>query len=208
MVKKIKILITLVLFVGLLALTSNSYSKYSSSTEGTVTSSFTKWQILLNDNDVSDGTVSNISFSPIMEANNNVSSNTIAPSSKGYFDIIIDPSNVGLSFKYTITLSVNNNNIPDLMVTKYSIIPNTYEEGTSLSLNTITDNTITNNMIFNKNISNFTFSPFTIRLYFEWYEGNEENMTDENDTDIGNQTIDDELKLEVTATISFEQIMN
>jgi hypothetical protein len=185
---------------------SSTYSRYVADATSNIEVLFAKWQILVNETDITSTSNSTISFVPVIEENNYVESNTVAPSSKGYFDIVVDPSNVGVSFKYTINLAVANENMPDLMITKYAIQPSTYIEGDPLEVINLTDNTITNTLNFDKNITSFKFQSFTIRVYFEWYEGTGEVMTDVEDTAVGVSAVTDNTKFQMTANIKFEQI--
>jgi hypothetical protein len=204
--KKARFVLVLISFSVCLGLMSSTYSRYVAGTTSNIEVLFAKWQILVNNTDITSNTSSSITFVPVIEENNYVEANTVAPSSKGYFDIAVDPSNVGVSFKYTINLAVANENMPDLMITKYSIIPSTYVEGDPLEVTNLTDNTITNTLNFDKNITSFKFTPFTIRVYFEWYEGTGETMTDTEDTAVGLSAVTDNTKFQMTANINFEQI--
>ena len=186
---------------------SSTYSRYVAGTTGNIDILFAKWQILINDQDITSENTSNISITPTIEQNENVKENTIAPTSKGYFDIDIDPTNVDVSFKYTINLNINNEEIPDLMITKYTILPNDYEEGDTIEYTTLQENIITNNLIYDNETENFNFDPFTVRIYFEWYEGEEEQMNDEADTEFGTKAIEEDLSFTINANISFEQII-
>ena len=127
----------LLLFISLslsLSLMSNTYSRYIASTTGDLEVVFAKWQILVNDTDITNNSSSNISLVPIIDENENIKSNTIAPSSKGYFDIIIDPSNVDVSFNYSISLDYENEDIPDLVITKYAMLDSNYQEGDQIQI--------------------------------------------------------------------------
>lgn len=186
---------------------SSTYSRYVAGTTGNIDILFAKWQILINTQDITDQNTSNISITPTIEPNENVKENTVAPTSKGYFDIDIDPTNVDVSFRYTINLEIDNEDIPDLMITKYTILPNDYQEGDTIEYTTLQENTITNEIIYDNQTENFNFDPFTIRIYFEWYEGEDELMDDEADTQIGEASSNDELSFTINANISFEQII-
>ena len=67
----------------------------------------------------------------------------------------------------------------------------------------------TNQLIYDNETENFNFEPYTIRIYFEWYEGEEEQMNDEADTAIGLASAEEneELSFTINANISFEQII-
>ncbi len=206
--KKFKFLLAFIALSVCLCLMSSTYSRYVAGATGNIDVLFAKWQILVNENDITNSSTSSIIFIPTMETNDNVASNSIAPSSKGYFDIDIDPTNVGVSFKYIIGLAIENENVPDLMITKYAIIPKDYIEGDLLETINLMDNNITNNLYFDKNIEDFSFESFTIRIYFEWYEGLDETMNDEADTIIGNNAAIEEESFVIKANINFEQLIN
>lgn len=201
MTKKICFIFLLISASISMCLMSNTYSRYVSDTTGNIDILFAKWQILVNQNDITSANSSEISFEPVIEASENVKTDTIAPTSKGHFDIDIDPSNVEVSFNYTINLSIENEDIPDLMITKYAILPNDYTEGDEISVVSLEGNAITNTLDFDNTTENFSFKSFTVRVYFEWYEGENEQMNDESDTSAANSV--DSFK--INASISFEQ---
>ena len=220
---RIKILAVFVPLCLLLCFMSNTYSRYVADTTGNVKMSFAQWQILVNDEDITNNTSSSVTLNPIIEQNEYVESNKLAPSSTGYFDISIDPTNVDVAFNYTITLDVVNENIPDLMITKYAILDKNYTEGQKITYKNIEDNKITESVEFPKivtpsdeiitpqdeiatsqdEIINYNFEPFVVRVYFEWYEGANETMKDEDDTNIGTNA--ENIELEINAKIKFEQ---
>lgn len=201
MTKKICFIFLLISASISMCLMSNTYSRYVSDTTGNIDILFAKWQILVNQNDITSASSSEISFEPIIEANDNVKTATMAPTSKGYFDIDVDPSNVEVSFNYTINLSIENENIPDLVITKYAILPEDYTEGDEVDVINLETTVITNTLDFDNTTEDFSFKPFTVRVYFEWYEGEDEQMNDESDTNAANSA--DSFK--INASISFEQ---
>ena len=204
---KVRVLAVMVSLSLTLCLMSNTYSRYVANTTGNVEVKFAKWQILVNENDITTSASSSIELTPVVEKNQYVADNKVAPSSKGYFDIDIDPTNVELSFDYSISLNIDNTNIPDLMITKYSIVDSSYdEEKDELKVNSIENNKITGTLTFDNNTNNFKFEPFTIRIYFEWYEGVDEVMDDQADTEVGYDAENHSLQL--TANIKFEQKLN
>ena len=151
-VKKIKTIILIFLFTASLGLMSNTYSRYVASAKSDINVTFSKWQILLNNEDITQSSDSSINITPVIEENENIASNTLAPSSKGYFDIEIDPSNVDLSFKYTVELSINNEFIPDVMITKYSIIPETHIDGEEIEVISLEETSIVNALFYDNNV--------------------------------------------------------
>ena len=209
MFRKMKFLLAFAALSICLCLMSSTYSRYVADSTSNVDVLFAKWQILVNNTDITDGTDSSITFVPIMEENENVANNVIAPSSKGYFDINIDPSNAEVSFKYDITLSVLNENTPDIKITSYAIVPNDYVEGNPLETVFIENGVISSNLLFDSTTPGFKFNEFTIRIYFEWYEGENELMDDDMDTQIGIDAANGiNPNFTMNANIAFEQLLN
>ena len=208
MSRKFKVLLVIISLSLTLSLMSNTYSRYVADTTSDIELQFANWQILVNENDITNNSVSSINIVPILEENNNIATNSIAPTSKGYFDIEIDPSNVEVSFDYQINFELLNDNMPDLLISKYAILDSNYVEGDSLTTIPITDNQINNLLTYDNSTENFRFEPFKVRIYFEWYEGQDENMNDEADTQIGNEAATNDAKLQIKTTIAFSQINN
>lgn len=206
MLKKVRYILVFISLAISLCLMSSTYSRYVAGTTGNIDVLFAKWQILVNNTDVTSNSSSTITFAPVIEENQYVAANVIAPSSKGYFDININPTNVDVSFKYSINLGIQNETAPDIKITGYSIVPDTYVEGDPLEIFTLTENNITNTLNFDKNIESFQFKAFTIRAYFEWYEGVNELMNDTADTAVGNLAATENTTIAMNASISFEQI--
>lgn len=196
---KVKVLIVIIALSMTISLMSNTYSRYVAGTTGSVEATFAKWQILVNNNDITTNAASNVAITPTILENPHVKANTIAPSSQGYFDIKIDPTNVDVSFDYTVSLALENTNMPDIMITKYSTVDN---EGIESELQVLNDTEIIGSLLFNNEIENFVFEAFSIRVYFEWYEGVGEQMDDAIDTAIGT---DENATFKINATITFNQ---
>ena len=111
--KKLYLILILISFSFCLSFMSGTYSRYVAGTTGDLDIPFAKWQIYLNTQDITSQTRSRLTFTPVIEQSENANSNTFAPSSKGYFDIDINPENVDVSFTYSINLSVDNEYVPD-----------------------------------------------------------------------------------------------
>jgi hypothetical protein len=208
MTKRIKIILILFTLSVTLSFMSNTYSRYVADTTGNVTMEFANWQILINNEDITNGETSIIELTPHIYKSAHVKENTIAPSSKGYFDITINPENVDVSFEYNLTLEVLNENMPDILVTKYSIIEKDTKEE-DIKINNISENTITgyknidgsidgekqeeettepiedeneeeeNTEPTPEEVKEQKIETFTIRVYFEWFEGNTDDRNEE-----------------------------
>ena len=205
MKRKCKILFIIASLALTLSLMSNTYSRYVANTTGNLDMLFANWQILVNENDILDGSSSSIQITPVILENEHISQNKVAPSTQGYFDINIDPSNVDVSFAYQVDIEVLNKNIPDLMITKYAILDSSFIEGDEIITNTLENNQLASSLIYQNDIEDYSFEPFTIRIYFEWYDGIDEAMDDEADTQIGKDAANNNTTLQIAATIHFEQ---
>lgn len=205
MTKRIKIILILLILSVTLSFMSHTYSRYVVDTTSNIEVSFAKWQVLVNETDITDGTTTNLEITPVIEESSNVKANTIAPSSKGYFDIAINPTNIEMSFDYKLTLKLLNENMPDILISKYAILSDTYKEGDTVTTTDITNNEITGTLTYDNETENFAFKPFTIRVYFEWFEGTNELMNDEADTTIGKDAAINNTKLQIEAALSFSQ---
>lgn len=203
MLKKFKVLFVIASLAITLSLMSNTYSRYVASSDGNLEIEFAKWQLLVNNTDITTNTTSNITFEPVIEANENVAEGKVAPSSIGYFDVEIDPTNVDVSFNYTIDLSIENANIPDLIITKYALVPEEYLDGDKLTFENITNNSISNTLTY----SGKSFEKFTVRIYFQWIEDGTATMSDADDTVIGNNAAIDDTSFTINANIRFEQFL-
>ena len=209
MLKRIKIIFVLILMISVMSLVSNSYSRYLSNSIGYVNLNIANWQILVNNSDITKNDSTEVSFTPTIFEDANVEPGVVAPSSKGYFDISIDPRNVDLSFLYNIEFKVLNDNIPDLMINKYAKLPYDFKdekvsEDLIIDLN---DNNVSEILRYNKDVEKFEFEPFTIRLYFEWYDGELQTASDASDTDVGYDAAVNDTTLNIEANIKFEQFM-
>ena len=216
---RIKILSVFIPLCLLLCFMSNTYSRYVADTTGNLKMSFAQWQILVNNDDITNSSSSSINLKPVIDKNKYVEDNKIAPSSTGYFDISIDPSNVDVAFNYSITLDVVNENIPDLIITKYAILDKDYNEDDTINYENINNNLIQGSLDFDNvatssdeiatdtdEIKEHSFEPFIVRICFEWYEGENEKMDDEDDTLVVNN--DEASDLEINAVVKFEQKLN
>ena len=203
--RKARFLMMLISLSILLCFMSNTYSRYVAGTTGDINATFSRWQILVNNHDITTNVSSTIPIDPIIEENAHIMNNTLAPTSKGYFDIEIDPTNVDVSFKYIIDLDLDNALVPDLLLTRYAIVPQGYDGTTPLNFVNLTGSSISNTLLFNNSINAFRFQAFTIRVFFEWYQGDDKIMTDEEESAIG--LLASEISWKVEANISFEQVI-
>lgn len=174
MKKKIIITLTFLSLILCLFFTYESYAKYISSTSEEANMQIARWRILVNNKDIRNESTTNAIITPIFEGNDNIASNIIAPTSTGYFDLIIDASQADVSFKYKIILSVNeNSSVKDLIATSYQI--NTGEKISLTKDNQVIEGTI----IHADNINTLT-----IRVYIVWDDSENATMDNTADTEV------------------------
>ncbi len=103
--RKFRIVLACISLLLLVNAVQETYAKYVSSADANSNFSIARWAFVVNNQDV----VNNSNFSntivPTFDANANIASGVIAPTSTGYIDVTIDSSNVGVAFDETITLS-------------------------------------------------------------------------------------------------------
>ena len=186
MKKRIKILIAFVALAFSLSLISTTYSRYVADANGDVAVALAKWQILVNDEDITNGNVETIDITPTIVENENVASGKLAPSSTGYYDIEIDVTNVETSFDLNITL--DNDDMADLRITSYSI-----DDGEEIDID---DNEISESFDYDEDLDTIN-----IRIYFEWYDVADGDMDDDDDTDYA--TTNDSVT--ISTQLAFEQ---
>ena len=193
---KLKILSVFVIFAFALSIVSNTYSRYVAAAEENIDLALANWQILLNDEDITNSSESAGLINPVILENENVANNKLAPSSVGYFDININASSVELSFNYNIKIN-NNEILNDLIITKYKII----EEGTDpeeVEYIDVVNNEINGTFDYSDENTNKSFK---VRVFFEWFDGTNESSNDESDTEI----VKNNESLSIGASIRFTQ---
>lgn len=203
---KIRLLL-FVLFLSLFLVTAKStYARYATSTTGEANLNMAQWQISVNNHNITENYNTQLSFTPVIEENENVKSGTVAPGSTGYFDIQINPEKVDVSFSYNIMLQLPEDSIvSDLKITHYAIIPFGQDDN-SIQKIPYTSSSIDNVLKYDNQTPNFKFSPFTVRVYFEWYDGQDNLMDDVTDTEVSQKVNNGEdVSFNILASLSFRQ---
>lgn len=105
-----------------LCLITETYAKYLSATEATTNTSIARWKILVNNEDITLGATSNAIITPVFPGNSHIASGVLAPNAEGYFDLLLDSSNVDVSFTYEIAVEINETSIiKELVATSYAV---------------------------------------------------------------------------------------
>lgn len=169
--KKIRIFLFLISLLYFVSLIQNTYAKYSTSTEASTDISIARWNILVNDQDIKNNSNFSNTIKPVFKGNEYIKDDIIAPTSSGYFDIVVNGENTDVSFKTTITIKTSDiNTITDLQITGYSVDDST-------EIKTLTNNTLEDTFNYND-----TTKTKKYRFYVEWIDGENETMDNSLDT--------------------------
>lgn len=170
--RKIVLVFACVSLVFSIMLIQKTYAKYLTTAEGNANISIARWKLNVNNQDIiSNSSITN-AINPIFSGNAHVSEDVIAPRSEGYFDIIIDSTNVDVSFKYTISTTVApNSSVTDLKITGYSINGSTTIPVTG----NITD--VSNTILLGSGVTTTS-----IRIYITWDDSDTSSMNNAEDT--------------------------
>lgn len=170
--KKKLILLVVLSIILCLFFVQESLAKYITTADETANISIARWKILVNDEDIRDENTVNTVINPVFLGNDNIAENIIAPTSEGYFDLIIDAREADVSFKYKISMSVNqNSSVKDLVATKYVV-----NGGEPITMD-INNQTIENTVLYGNNNSTIN-----IRVYIVWNDGDGSLMDNSADT--------------------------
>ena len=192
-VRKMTLLVAIISLLFCFSTINETYAKYNTSLEGKTNMSVARWHILINNQDVRNNSSTSTELTPTFLGTEHIAPDVIAPTSEGYVDLIIDSSQVDVSFSYRITPDVDaTSSVTDLIVTSYTV-----NGGDKIAISngqSITDN------IYKADNVNLT----TIRLYVKWDDSSDSKMTNEEDTNASFSNEQAKLKL----NIQFIQIPN
>lgn len=170
--QKLKVAIAIISLIICITQIGNTYAKYIESKEGSTDFTVAGWKILINDQDITTGAELSSLINPVYESNNNVASGVIAPGSEGYFDLEIDATNTEVSFSYNISINPSQqSDVSDLVVSGYKI-----GNGTVVPVQGGINNLT--NTIHHNDLSKVV----NLRIYFQWQEGQGEQMNNIADT--------------------------
>lgn len=190
--KKITFPLAVLCLLLCIFLIQDTYAKYITTTNESANMTIARWKILVNNKDIRENSTTNATITPVFEGNNNIKDNVIAPTSTGYFDLIIDATEVDVSFTYKIEISPSNTSpVKDLIATKYKI---DNQEETSLTK----DNQVIENTILHKDNTN----QINIRVYIMWDDSENSTMNNKEDT----ETTKEDKEATMNVKLSFIQV--
>ena len=148
------------------------YAKYLTTADGNTSINIASWNILVNDLSIKKNTDISNSIVPVFPGTEHISSDIIAPTAEGYFNLNLDFSHADVSFKYEINSCADpDSSIQDLVATGYSI-----DDGEKIEFQNYNE-TISDNIP----LSN-TKKTRKIRIYIKWNDDTSQTMDNDADT--------------------------
>ena len=198
--KKIYILLIGIIILLASVIIGNTVAKYVTSASSNADINIARWQVLVNNEDVTSATTLNNIITPVFPGNNNIAQGVIAPSAEGYFDIVIDATNTDVSLRYEVTTSANEESIvQDLVLSGYSIDEGERQE--------IVEDENGNFKIQGDIRYNSQDKDITLRVYIKWNDDTETGATMSNADDTST-TQEEESVAKVNVNLKFIQIPN
>ena len=196
--KKVLVLIGLIMLSFTIFEIVDSYAKYTSESYATIQKQAGAWVIEINDSDISSRNSSKqfAINSLTYPSNEYVLENKIAPSSSGYFDIVIDPSGTSTAIRFDVTIDFSELDISDAIDFESA---NILGDNNTLTSMTRTGEYTYTGIISLSNVLNNV--PTTARFYISW----DEDLTgtnDEEDSRLGVLREETSLNLPVSVVIS------
>lgn len=149
-----------------------TYAKYITTATGNANLTIARWKIIVNNQKILSNTSITNTINPIFIENENTNDGVIAPRSEGYFDIIIDTTDVDVSYEYTVNISNSEDSIiKDLIITGYEINGNPKVE--------INNKSTTIKNIVQKNSENKIIN---LRVHIMWDDSENASMNNAEDT--------------------------
>lgn len=191
MERRKKIILLVAFFTLFLCLYSmqETYAKYLTTTNGDVKAKIARWNIVVNDTTIKNNEKLAEEITPTFVENEHIAEDVLAPTITGYFDLVIDSSNVDVSYTYNIKIN-ESDIISDFVTKSYQIDDNTPIEITDKAAG------ITDTILYTD-----TERIHTIRVFVEWNDdADTQTMDDDADTAV---TFDnEEVTLDVAMTFT------
>ncbi len=182
MKKLLRILVLIMLIITLFQI-ANMYALYTDQLQGEYTNLLGVWSIKVNETDISSGD-ENLTFNMtednlIYLDSEHVKSQTMAPGTQAYFEIVIDPTNTDVSVLYTLNIkldAVTTAKLKLVNVENYFQKPGETEQLTNDDVYTNNETNVHEAIIPLARINDKYINH--VRLYFEWENIEENNASD------------------------------
>ena len=165
--RKIRVLIALLSLAILLSNIQSSFAKYVSSADAIANLTISRWNIIVNNQDILENNDFSDTIVPTFDSNTNIADNVLAPTATGSIVINIDGTNTDVSYQETIEFALSNDTtIADLKITGYKV---NQESIVTLGATDPRQVVLQHARTDTSKIDNIT-------IYFEWVDGTGETM--------------------------------
>ncbi len=183
--------VVLVVLIISFFVVQDTLAKYRKKVDENISLGLARWDIKLNNESIAGKETITSDVTPIFEESDYVAENVIAPGITGYYDIVIDATEVDVSFSYKLTSIVNEvEKYPDIVAYGYTIDPDNNEEISNYEETGI-EGTIAHNTEETK-----------IRVYIKWQDDEGNAMDNAEDTALAIS----KSSIEMHSTFNFTQI--
>lgn len=168
--KKFRLLLALIALFICLSSIEKTYAKYITSASGNTDITISRWNIKLNDFDITNGSSFSNAIVPTFNGNEYTAAGIIAPSSEGTFDVSIDGSETDTAYSLDFDIGISDDSdVKDLVITKYTIDDEPTEY--AYTGNLVTDFMLNDNKVI------------TYHFFIKWNDDEEtQTMTNADDT--------------------------
>lgn len=168
--KKFRLLLALIALFICLSSIEKTYAKYITSASGNTDITISRWNIKLNDFDITNGSSFSNAIVPTFNGDEYTAAGIIAPSSEGTFDVTIDGSETDTAYSLDFDIGISeDSDVKDLVITKYTIGDDPTEY--AYSGNLVTDFKLDDNKVI------------TYHFFIKWNDDEEtQTMTNADDT--------------------------
>lgn len=171
--KKILFFVALMCLFSCISLIQDTFAKYVTSTNADSNFTIARWSISINNEDITNESDFSELIVPVFEGTQNIKENIVAPTSEGYFDIVIDGAGTDVSYTYSVKIeSTEENTVSDLIIYEYTQDETNY--------NFVMGSEISGDVLYDVEDSE---KLDTIRFKVKWNDDNNETMNNKLDTE-------------------------
>lgn len=201
--KKLRILQILCIISLLITIFSiqRTYARYYEKVDTTYQTHIKRWLMKVNNHIIQEESTLSEVMQPILIKDENMNDDVLIPGRTGYFEMLLDYSNVDLTFEYEFSIEqLNQQKLTDFEIYGYEVI-----DGKS---STITETKEIKGVINPETDLNSENKKIReIRVLFRWNDSKENNMNNKADTQFRgeNSEQNQHTKLNYKATLKFSQ---
>ena len=119
--KFIKSMLLIIIISLLFIIIRTTYSKYVSSQDDSAKLGISKWNLLINDQNIINNSNFTETLEIVLDENENIAQNVIVPTSTGHFDIVLESTGTEKELEYVINFVDENSDLPDFKISSYTL---------------------------------------------------------------------------------------